>query len=76
MFASMCKRGKGADSPNVEITPEMTDAGFWALMSYDAETESGVEAAERIYRAMELARRCGETPEPKEISRNEIDSGR
>ncbi len=42
----------GAGALEIEITPEMIEAGIAALASYDPRTMLEEEAVERIYRAM------------------------
>ena len=36
----------------VEITPEMIEAGFYALLDYDRDDAYSREAVEQVYRAM------------------------
>ena len=40
----------------IEVTQEMLEAGAAAIMGFDPEGYTSVEGAERVYRAMELAR--------------------
>ena len=57
------KRQAGAPNGGVEITPEMIIEGMTELSGYDPEFDEGGEVVERIYRAMDEARRlrlaCG-----------------
>jgi hypothetical protein len=48
----------GARTPadEIEITPEMTAAGWAAMAAHDRDFESAEEGAERIFRAMWAAR--------------------
>ena len=51
------KSNAGAPEDEIEITPEMIEAGTLELASYDPEFESIEEAAKRVYRAMVLRQR-------------------
>ena len=56
----------GAQSEEIEITPEMITEGMSVLSDYDPEFDEGGEVVERIYRAMDEALRsrlaCGKRP--------------
>lgn len=49
----------GAPEHEIEITPAMTEAGEASLASFNLDFEGYEEAAHRVYRAMERARREG-----------------
>lgn len=55
----MCEKenAKPKISKEVEITPEMREVGCRELRSFNWDYEDDEEAVERIYRAMECARR-------------------
>jgi len=46
-------------APEIEITEAMTEAGEASLASVNLDFETHEEAAHRVYRAMERARRGG-----------------
>ena len=48
----------GRSGDEVEVTPEMIDAGALALSEYDRELESLEEGATRIFLAMRKAAPC------------------
>ena len=56
----------GAQSEEIEITPEMINEGMTELSGYDPEFDEGGEVVERIYRAMNEVHRsrlsCGKRP--------------
>jgi hypothetical protein len=47
-----------APAPEIEITPEMIEAGASALFDHDSRFEGEEEAVARIFRAMIMARDC------------------
>jgi DNA gyrase inhibitor GyrI len=47
----------GAPGKEIEITPEMIEAGKYALASFNVDYESHASAAERVFLAMLSARR-------------------
>ena len=59
----MC--GERRDTPENEVSPEMIREGMAELSGYDPEFDQGGELVERIYLAMDEARRsrlsCGKS---------------
>lgn len=47
---------KRTDCDNIEITPEMMEAGVEEFLSQDREFDLAMERVRRVYRAMEQAR--------------------
>lgn len=53
---------QAGDTAEIEITPEMIEAGCRALASYSERLDGDEEGACRVYRAMERARLLGLGP--------------
>jgi len=56
---------QGVTGQEIEVTPEMIEAGYWYVFEFDRETESISSLVERVYRSMEWCRLnglCGKHP--------------
>lgn len=49
-------RSAPEENEEIEITPEMIEAGSRALLFYDPELDSGFELVSEVYRLMETTR--------------------
>lgn len=56
MTDSLKQPGQAGTEDEIEITPEMVEAGLAELVAFDPEYDEGQDFVRRVFRAMEAAR--------------------